>query len=92
MAGRARVERTYDQLHQDVGKLPPEKAAVVSHQIVEAWMAAQPGLALLRRQALRTAIQDGWTQAELAELLGVSRQRVHQLMGNVTIRGPRPTR
>jgi hypothetical protein len=86
------VERTVEQLHADVAKLPPEKAAIVAHEAVEAWQVAQPGLANLRRAALRTAIADGWTQADLASLLGVTRQRIHQLMGDTTVRGPRPAK
>lgn len=93
MTGKHRVERTLEHLHTDVAKLTPEKAAIMSHEIVEAWQAAQPGLGQLRRDCLRRAIEhDGWTQADLAALLGVSRQRIHQLMNDpTTVRGPRKT-
>jgi hypothetical protein len=69
-----------DAYKAEVAKLPVEQAVLRSHAIVEEWIAGGPELANLRRAALRRALHDGWTQADLAHLLGVSRQRIHQLL------------
>jgi DNA-directed RNA polymerase specialized sigma24 family protein len=89
--GAERVEQLVKQLRADVGREKPPEAAFMAHQITEAWANAQPGLADLRRAALRQAQATGWTNADLAALLGVSRQRIHQLVESpTTTRGPRP--
>lgn len=70
----------------------PARAAVLAHQAVETWMAAQPELARLRRGQVRAARDAGANMADLATQMGIARQRIYQIADDVPVtrRGPRP--
>ena len=53
--------------------------AIVAHAALGEWDDAAAELRLARTAAIRRALKDGWTFNELADALGVSRQRVQQL-------------
>jgi DNA-directed RNA polymerase specialized sigma24 family protein len=88
--GQRRVLLVVSQLRDDLAKLPPAEAVLLAHQAVETWAAAQPELSGLRRDTITQAQEAGWTNADLAALLGLSRQRIGQLVNGTTTRGPRP--
>ena len=40
-----------------------------------------------RHALIRSLLRDGWSHAELAKLLGTSRQRIHQLLNASRVHG-----
>jgi DNA-directed RNA polymerase specialized sigma24 family protein len=57
----------------------PQERARVAHEWHEAAQKAIRDLSRIRRQAVRDMYNQGFTFAEIAEVLGVSRARAHQL-------------
>lgn len=62
-----------------VARLEPYERIKVSQEINDALLAAQASLAAHRRAAVRQLRSDGWTLREIAEELGMTVQRVHQI-------------
>jgi hypothetical protein len=69
----------------------PEHAAALAHQAVEAWNAALPELAAMRKAQVQAAKAAGVNVVDLAVTMGMSRQRVYQIAEDgPTRRGQRP--
>jgi hypothetical protein len=62
----------------------PAKAVLLAYAHHEAWRAAQKVLADRRRMTMRAAQRAGLDRATLADLVGISRQRVAQITESPT--------
>jgi hypothetical protein len=74
-------------------ELPPLERAEAAARLMDAYRSAISRIATLREQALVEARFDGVSAAAIAHELGITRQQVHRLTGEVQAGGrqvPRP--
>lgn len=74
------IEAVVSDIRRKAGLLPLADAVVLSHESVEAWLHGLDEVADLRRFMLQRAKAQGWTNADLAALLGISRQRISKVL------------
>jgi hypothetical protein len=72
-------------IRAEIDRLDPVAAAVYAQRAVEAWAAGATELSKARRTSWRTLRDSGtWTATDMAAVLGVSRQRVQQVIEPTT--------
>lgn len=62
-----------------LGRLDPLERIITANKAIEALRDAQGDLAGVRRAAVRQLRAEGWLLKEIAQQLGTSPQRVHQM-------------
>ena len=73
------VARNLDPVWREYNRLDPWEQAQLADEINEGLLAAQKELARLRRVAVRELRAQGHTLAEIANEIGISATRVHQI-------------
>ena len=66
----------------------PQERAITAHEPIEEYQEATADLSRIRREAIEELLQDGMTQTQVADLLGMSRSRISQSLSA----GSRPER
>ncbi len=83
MAPKNRIDKhlkaALDAELETLDSLPPIERAVAAAEHVEFHRFAMNAVAMTRQKAIKAVLDEGTSAAQLAELLGVSRQRVYQL-------------
>jgi hypothetical protein len=62
----------------------PVERALAAHRLIDAYQAEITELAALRRDALHELLASGKTQAQVADLLGMSRARISQVLAGTS--------
>lgn len=85
------LEQVLDDLERTIlAGTSPEERAVLAHDAVTAWEAGKSRLARLRRGQFRQlASRKGLSTTDIAGIVGITRQRVQQILAATPRRKPK---
>ena len=73
------INTALEEVHARFNRLPASERLCEANTLIEQLREASAAIAESRRAAVRSLRSDGYTLREIAEMIGTTTQRIHQL-------------